>query len=103
MKTHRGAPKDKATALDPTPPPPTKPCTLCDAVGHATHTCPELPRIQPMVTVAFPNSSASETSVSPIPITKNPKALRTNNPVLYVVSMAIILTIVLTSRITAPL
>ena len=79
-KTRKGASKDKATAPDPTPLPPTKPCALCDGIGHATHTCPELPRIQPMDRVMFPESSAPETSSSSSSIAKNPKTLHTNKP-----------------------
>ena len=79
-KARKGASKDKATAPDPTHPPPTKPCALCDGVSHATHTCLDLPRIQPMVKVAFPESTAPETSVSPSHVAKNQKNLCTNNP-----------------------
>ena len=79
-KAHKGASKDKATAPDPTPPPPTKPCALCDGVSHASHTCPELPHIQPMVKVAFPESIVPETSISSSSTAKNPKNLRTNKP-----------------------
>ena len=79
-KTQNGVSKDKATALDPTPPPPAKPCALCDGIGHATHTFPELPRIQPMVKVTFLESTVPETSVSSSSVAKNPKTLRTNKP-----------------------
>lgn len=78
-KTREGASKDKATTLDPTPPPPAKPYALCDGIGHPTHTCPELPHIQPMVKVIFLESIVPETPVSSS-AAKNPKTLHTNKP-----------------------
>ena len=80
QKARKGASKDKATPLDPTPPPPAKPSALCDGVGHATHTCLELPRIQPMVKVVFPESTIPETSVSSSSTANNPNNLHTNKP-----------------------
>ena len=79
-KAHTGAPKDKPTTTDSAPPPPAKPCALCDVTGHATHACPELPRIQPMVKVTFPESTVPEASTPSSSVTKNPKTLRTNKP-----------------------
>ena len=76
----KGASKDKATPPNPTPPPPAKPCALCDGVDHATHTCPELPRIQPMVKVTFSEATVPETSISSSSIAKNPNNLHTNKP-----------------------
>ena len=79
-KARKGASKDKATSIDPAPSPPAKPCALCDVVGHATHTCPELPHIQPMVKVAFPESTVSGPSLPSSSVTKNPKTIRTSKP-----------------------
>jgi len=79
-KTRKGAPKDKTTPTDPAPPPPAKPYALCDVFGHATHACPELPRIQPMVKVTFPESTVPEASIPSSSVTKNPKTLHTNKP-----------------------
>ena len=79
-KARKGASKDKATPTDTTPPPLAKPYALCDVVGHATHTCPEFPRIQPMVKVAFPKSTVSDPSLPSSSVTKNPKTIRTSKP-----------------------
>ena len=79
-KTRKGASTDKATAPDPTLPPPAKPCALCDGIGHPTHTCPELPHIQPMVKVTFHESTIPETSVSSSSVATNLKTLRTKKP-----------------------
>ena len=79
-KARKGASKDKVTPTDPTPPPPAKPCALCEVVGHATHTCPELPRIQPMVKVVFPESMVPDPSLPSSFVTKNPKNIRTSKP-----------------------
>ena len=79
-KARKGAAKDKATLTDPAPPPPAKPCALCDVVGHTTHTCPKLPRIQPMVKGAFPESTVPDPSIPFSSITKNPKTIRTSKP-----------------------
>ena len=79
-KARKGAAKDKATPTDLAPPLPTKPCALCDVISHATHTCPELPRIKPMVKVTFPESTVSKPSVSSSSTAKNPKTIRTKKP-----------------------
>lgn len=82
-KARRGASKDKATPTNPTPPRPPKhtiQCALCDVVGHATHTCPELPHLKTMVNETFPESDIPEVYVTipdSIPKLKN---LHTNHP-----------------------
>ena len=82
-KARKGASKDKAAPTNPAPPQPPKHTiegALCDVVGHASHTCPELLHLKPMVNVTFPESAVPEASVPSATAAKNPKTIHTNHP-----------------------
>ena len=82
-KSRKGASKDKAALTNPTPPQPPKhtiQCALCDVVGHASHACPKLLHIKPMVNVTFPESAVPEASVPSATAAKNPKTIHTTHP-----------------------
>ena len=75
--------QDQASPTNPTPPRPPKrtiQCALCDIVGHATHTCPELPHLKALVNETFPESDLPEVYVTIPDSIPKLKTLCTNHP-----------------------
>lgn len=71
--------KNKASQAPPTPKAP-KSCTLCEVVGHATNSCPELPQLKSLVHEAFHELNILKFHVDILVPPKILKMLRTNHP-----------------------